>query len=202
MKSITSESMLNLLYNKKLPQVYRDEDSRVDYALKRYLSSLIEGGLSSSANDISNLMSLVDPMSIPNEYFPYFCSSFGLTYFPDIDISYQRKFLANIGELNKRRGTFACVRFLIRALTGLNSELSCDGSYLQITLLAQDYEQLQSIETSMGVIRNYLSSQIPHFIEPTMSFRIDTQVINSKSYTHSFVSYNRSYTISKYEEGN
>lgn len=202
MSNITSKAMLYLLYNRKLPQVYRDEDSKIGYPLKRYLESLIEGGYYDSIKDIEGILSLVDPMTIPNEFFPYLCESFGLPYFPDMDISYQRKFLANIGELNKRRGTFASVQFLARALTGLDSELSYEDGFLSIVLLARNLEQLNSINTSMGVIKNYISSQIPYYVKPILSSRIDARIINSKSYSHSSVGNYKFYTIKTYEEGN
>lgn len=210
MGKITPNSMLDLLYNKKLPQVYRDEDSKIGYPLKRYLESLIDGGYCDIIKDIEGIMSLVDPMTIPEEFFPYLCESFGLTYFPDMDISYQRKFLANIGELVKRRGTFSSVQYLTRALTGLNSDLSYfegdyegqDGNYLFIVLLAKSLEQLKNIDIDMEVIRNYIGSQIPYYVKPILSSRIDTQIIGSKSYSHSSVGSYKFYTIKTYEEGN
>lgn len=208
MGKITPKGMLDLLYNKKLPQVYRDEDSKIGYPLKRYLKSLIDGGYYDSIKDIEGIMSLVDPMTVPEKFFPYLCESFGLTYFPDIDISYQRKFLSNIGELVKRRGTFSSVHYLTRALTGLNSDLSYfegeyegqDGNYLFIVLLAKNLEQLNKISTSMEVIQNYIGSQIPYYVKPVLSSRIDNQIVNSKSYSHSYVANYKFYTIRRMEE--
>lgn len=210
MSKITPKGMLDLLYNRKLPQVYRDEDSKIGYPLKRYLESLIDGGYCGSIKDIEGIMSLVDPMTISEEFFPYLCESFGLTYFPDMGISYQRKFLSNMGELVKRRGTFSSVQYLTRALTGLNSDLSYfegdyegqDGNYLFIVLLAKSLEQLKNIDIDMEVIRNYIGSQIPYYVKPILSSRIDIQVIHSKSYSHSSVGNYKFYTIKTYEEGN
>lgn len=210
MRNITSQDMLDLLYGKKLPQVYRDKDSEIGYPLKRYLESLIEGGYYGSIKDIEGMMSLIDPVTIPDEYFPYLCESFGLTYFPDIDISYQRKFLSNLGEIIRRRGTFSCVRFLIRVLTGLEANLSYIegelngevGNFLNIILLAKDLEQIDKIDTSMKVIGSYISSHIPYYIKPVLSSQIDVQIIGSKSYAHSIVSCSKYYSINKYKEGN
>lgn len=197
MANLTSKGMLDLLYYRKLPQVYRDEDSKIGYPLKRYLESLIEGGYYGSIKDIEGIMSLVDPMNIPEEHFPYLCESFGLTYFPGIDISYQRKFLANFGDLNKRKGTFASVHFLVRALTGLDCEFLYEDKVLHITLLAKSLEQVNSIEISTAVIRDYISSQLPYYVSTKISSRIDTSIINSKSYSHSAVGHYKYYTIPK-----
>ena len=200
--SISSKDMLNLLYGRKLPQVYRDEDRKLrTYPLKRFLESLIEGGFCGSIEDIEKTLLLIDPNTIPEEFFPYLCESFGLTYLPDMDISYQRKFLANAGELNKRRGTFSSVQFLIRVLTGLDAELSYEDNKLNIVLLAKNMVQIDNIDTSMGVIGNYVKTQIPYFVEPVISSRIETQVIPSKSYSHSAVGTYKFYTINNYKEG-
>lgn len=201
--SITTDRMLNLLYEKKLPQIYRDEDSKIGFPLKRYLESLIEGGYCDSIEDIEGILSLIDPMTVPDAFFPYLCKSFGLTYFPDIDISYQRKFLANIGEINNRRGTFSCVQFLIRVLTGLSCELSYyegeyggqDGNYLFIELKARTMDELNKIETSMEVISNFIGTQIPYYVLPVISSSLSVQVVSSKSYSHSAVTQFKSYTI-------
>lgn len=203
MGKITSEDMLDLLYNRKLPQVYRDEDSKIGFPLKRYLTSLIKGGYYDIIKDMEGILTLVDPRSVPDEFFPYLCESFGLPYFPDLDISIQRKFLANVGELNKRRGTFASVRYLVRALTGLESNLSYsegvyneqDGNYLFIELLARTLDQVNDIESSMKIIENYIGFHVPYYIKPVMSSKVANQMVGSKSYSHSVVGYSKFYTI-------
>lgn len=197
---MTTQSLLDLLYNRKLPQVYRDEDKKIGYPLKRYLESLIEGGFCGSINDIEGVMLLIDPENIPEKFFPYLYESFGLEYFPDIDIVYQRKFLMNIGELIRRRGTFSSVQFLIKVLTGLEAELSCDGNTLTIILSAKTLGQIDDIETSMRVINNFIKTQIPYYINPVIESRIDTQVIPSKSYHFSSVGHYKFYKIPRYTE--
>lgn len=208
--SITSKDMLDLLYYRKLPQVYRDEDKKLNYPLKRYLESLIEGGYYGSIKDIEDMMLLIDPETIPEEFFPYLYESFGLTYFPDIDISYQRKFLMNIGEILKRRGTFACVRYLARTLTGLDVELSysegtyngVDGNYLVILLVAEGVGQIENLDTNMEILNRFIRTQLPYYITPVVTARVGSQTISSKSYAFSTVGTYKSYTISKHEEGN
>ena len=193
--------LLDLLYNRKLPQVYRDEDSKIGEPLKRYLESLTEGGYKSVSDNIKNFLLLVDPKSVPEGLFPYLCESFGLKYFPDIDIKYQRRFLANIGELIKRRGTFSSVHFLIRSLTGLEAELSVEDDNLTIMLLANNVEQVNMIEPSMRVISNYIRTQIPYYITPNIQAKVST-IINSKSYSKSAIGVSKTYHINKYKEGN
>ena len=193
--SITSESLLDLLYNRKLPQIYRDEDMKLEYPLKRYLESLIDGGFCGSIEDIERVMLLIDPETIPEKFFPYLYESFGLEYFPDIDVSYQRKFLMNIGEFIKRRGTFAGVQFLIKVLTSIEADMSFEDNTLSIVLLAKNLKEVTEIETSMEVIRNFIQTQIPYFITPKVTASINTQIIPSKSYSHSVVGSYKFYQI-------
>lgn len=194
--SITPKSLLDLLYYKKLPQIYRDEDRKIGYPLKRYLESLIDGGFRGSIEDIEGILLLIDPESIPEKFFPYLLRSFGMQYYPDIDISYQRKFLLNIGELIKRRGTYSCIQFLIKVLTELEAELSFEKDKLHIVLLADSLEQVDNIETSMRVIENFIQGQLPYFVTPVIYSRINTQVINSMSYSDSAVGSYKFYNIS------
>lgn len=194
--ALTSQSLLDLLYNKKLPQIYRDEDKKIGYPLKRYLESLIDGGFCGSIEDIKGMMLLIDPETIPEKFFPYLYESFGLEYFPDIDVSYQRKILMNIGELVRRRGTYSSVQFLIKVLTGLEAELSYKDGNLNIVLLSKTMEQVDNIDTSMFIIGNFIKTQIPFFVNPVITSRIDTQTIPSKSYSHSAIGCYKFYTIS------
>ena len=201
MREMTSR-LSNLLYYKKLPQIYREEDSKIEYPLKRYLEALIEGGFDSAIKDIEGLMLIIDPKNTPESIFPFLCESFGLEYFPDIDITYQRKFLLNIGELIKRRGTFSSVHFLIKVLTGLESELELEDTTLTITLLARSVEEISLIEPSIRVIENYIKTQIPYYITPVILSRVDSQIINSKSYAHGALTSRKTYTIDTHKEVN
>lgn len=197
---VSSTDLVNFLYYKKLPQVYRDEDAVIDYPLKRYLEALVEGGCKGVIDDNEKMLTLFDPKAIPESLFPFLCKSFGLEYFPDIDVTYQRKLLSNLGELIRRRGTFSSVRYMIRVLTGLESELSRDGRTLNIVLLVANLEQMNNIEISMAVIKNYIQSQIPYYIVPNITSRVAVQVIPSSSYSLSALTTLKRYQINKKEE--
>lgn len=196
----TPEKLLDHLYNRKLPQIYRDEDSKIGFPLKRYLESLTEGGYKGAIDDIQKTLLLFDPKAIPEELFPYLCWSFGLEYLPDIDVTYQRKFLMNLGELVRRRGTFSSVHYMIRALTGLEAGLSLEDNTLNIVLFAANLEQINNIEISMAIIGSYIQTQLPYYIVPNITSRVATQVIPSSSYTLSAMTLHKHYTITQKEE--
>lgn len=187
---ITSEELLNHLYYKKLPQVYRNMDIPLKLPFKRYLSALIDGGFISAVEDIENVMTLIDPEKCPSEFLPYLCESFGLEYFEDIDDSYQRKFLMNIGEITLRRGTYSCVRYLVKALTGLDVNLQYirgeyngqGGRHLIVTLLADTIEEANNIDNSVKVVERYIATQLPYYIYPQILSTIKTTILTAKTY--------------------
>lgn len=204
MATMTSKQLVDYLYYRKLPQLYRDADEGLgDFPLYRYLSAIIEGGYSLALNDINGLLDLVDPQKCPEDFLPYFCNSFGLEYFEDIDSVYQRKMLANIGEIVRRRGTYSCVRFLVRALTGMNVELEyirgeyegIQGRHLIITLLAESIDQINNMDTSRFVVERYVQTQIPYYIYPHIYSRIATQEVKSKVYRANVISTYTSYRL-------
>lgn len=195
--AIKSEELLNHLYNRKLPQIYRDEDSKIGLPLKRYLESLVEGGFKGAIEDIEGLLFLIDPKDIPERLFPFLCQSFGLEYFPDIDVTYQRKFLLNLGELVRRRGTFSSVHYMIRALTGLESELSLSGNNLNIVLLAKTIDEMDNLEVSMDIVRNYIRTQIPYYITPVITSQVTVKIIEAETYDYSAIGYYKNYHIGK-----
>lgn len=195
-----AQDLASFLYERKLPQIYRDEDSKIGYPLKRYIESL-SSGFTGVIEDIDNIMLLIDPNTVPKEFFPYLCESFGLDYFPDIDVIYQRKFISNIGELVKRRGTFSSVHFLIRALTGLESELSLKDNTLTITLLPKTLMQISLIEPSIKVVGNYIRTQIPYYINPKLESNVSVQIIPTKSYSVSAIASVKKYKLPTFKEG-
>ena len=201
--SIKSEDLLRTLYENKLPQVYREEDSKIKYPLKRYLESLIEGGFKGAIEDIEGLLLLTDPNSVPESLFPFLCESFGLEYFPDIDVTYQRKFLLNLGELVRRRGTFSSIHFLAKVLTGLESEITKDEedeNGIIVTLLAKTVAEASNLDVSVYIVGNYLKTQIPYYINPVVKSRVANQTIISRSYVHSGVTTYKTYKITALAE--
>ena len=204
MATLSAKQLLDHLYYHKLPQVYRDADKELkSYPLYRYLGSLIEGGYAEALTDINNLLNLVDPQKCPEEFLPYFCNSFGLEYFEDIDSGYQRKMLANIGEVIKRRGTYSCVRFLVRVLTGMDVELEyirgeyneVEGRHLIVTLLASSLDQINNMDTNRAVVERYIQTQIPYYIYPHIYSRVATQEVKFNVYRKNAITYYASYKI-------
>lgn len=186
---MTLEKMINNTYE-KLPKIYREKDRGLGFPLLRFITALVEGGLYELNEETTKILDLVDPEKCPDELFPHLCRSFGLEYFQDIDISYQRKFLANIGDIIRRRGTYACVRYMVSVLTGLDVELSYlrgnyigqEGRHLIVMVLAETIEAITGIDVRVKVVERYLEGHIPFYIYPHVGYRIETQQVKSTIY--------------------
>ena len=126
MAKFTAEQLLNHLYNKRLPQVYREADVDTKYCLKRFLQSMIEGGYSEAISSADGIVALTDPLKCPDNIFPLLFQSFGYKYSVDIPMIYQRKILQNHGELFQKRGTIEYIYVLTRILTGFDCEVNIE----------------------------------------------------------------------------
>lgn len=183
---LTSNQLVDHLYYNKLPQVYRDEDKALKtLPLYRYLTALSEGGFTDALDEATNILDLVDPEKCPEKCLPVFFKCFGLEYCEDIPVSVQRKLLMNVGEINKRRGTHACVEYLVRVLTNLDSEqqytrLANRERQLWVTLFARDLSALRNMSASIKIVENYIRWFIPYYIVPIIiDSRLATQHVDS-----------------------
>lgn len=203
---ITNDKLLNYLYEKKLPQVYRTMDSSLrTKPFYRYLQSLLEGGYGEQLKDINRFLDIVDPKKCPEEFLPYFIESFGLTYYSDVNVAYQRKFLSNVGELLKRRGTHSVVSYLVRTLTGLSIKQrylrgeykGYQGRHLIVTLLSGNVDSLNHLPTYIAVVEKYLRDFIPYYIYIWIDSSVNIQKLETTRFKASCISYSLSYSIGR-----
>lgn len=194
-------SFIDHLYYKKLPEIYRIEDLKQTPStpLYRYLKSLGEGGFKEVISDIEGLYNLIDPSKCPDAILPFFMESFGLSYYEDIDPVYQRKLVSNIGELVKRRGTYSCVRYLARALTGMTVDMDRlqeeNNVTLNVYLEAETADQVANLDVGVLVLEKYLKYWVPFWLNVKVMPKLKTQFIESTSYTTGAVSHSNSYKI-------
>lgn len=185
---IKTQDFVSYLYN-RLPTVYREEDSKLGSPFYQYLQSLCSGGYNKVIEDSNDFLNLVDPEKCPVAFFPYLYESFGLEYYEDIPIEYHRKFLSNIGGLMKRRGTNTAVRYLVSTLTGYDVDLSyerrynsrgiCTGRFLNVAFLVESMEEATHVTLSAKVIEQFIQSQVPFYITPTVTALLSTEILNS-----------------------
>lgn len=205
---LTYEELLKYAYNRCLPEIYRDRDSDIGNPLYRYMQSIIEGGCNPALQDVEGLLSLVDPETCPEEFFPYLYESFGFQYYPDVDVKYHRKFLMNFGELRRRRGTYSCVRFLVRVLTSMDAKQSYlrgiydgqDGRHLIIDLQANSAEDIINMELSVRVIEQFLTLFVPYYITTHLTNSVKPIEVKTTRYRGYAISSTTKYTIGGSQE--
>ena len=201
MAKFSSEQLSDHLYFNKLPEVYRiyDKAQYPKYPLKRYLQSLLYGGFKPIVDSVPGLFELIDPETCPDEWLWLLLECFGIPYFDDILPVYQRRLVSGIGELTRRRGTYACVRYLARLLTGMEVELTREDRegkiYLTVKLIAETSEQAANLEISTAVLERYLEYWIPFWLNPEVTTEVRTQEIKSRTYMNTLVTYIASYSI-------
>lgn len=202
--AITSADLLDYLYYRCLPGIYQEEDANIGKPLYRYLQSIILGGYDLAIQDIDNIIKLVNPETCPEQFFPILYESFGLTYYPDVDMKYHRKFLMNYGELRRRKGTYSCIRFLVRVLTNMDVKLSykrgiynhVNGRHLILKLQAATIEDINNINTDTALVQKFLGFFLPYYITTTVEGEVATSVITSNRYRSNVITTYSSYVIS------
>lgn len=207
--ALTSTDLLNYAYYRCLPEIYRENDRALGLPLYRYLSVMIYGGYERSIEEIEGFLALVDPETCPAEFFPMLYESFGLEYYPDVDVVYHRKLLMNYGELRRRRGTYSCIRFLVKVLTGLDVKLdyfrgthqSVYGRYLRVKLQAKTITELLNLDNDTALVAKFLGLFVPYYITTIIIGEIATQEIERKSYRANVVSSFAMYTIKSLNGG-
>lgn len=206
-KNIDGRDIVDFIYYRHLPKVYSEYDKKYTkhQDLYKYLQASLYGGSDYLLDKARGIKDLVDPLRCPEEILPLLYKCWGLEYFQDIDVYFNRVFLANIGEFVKRRGTIGGIQFIIRALTGMESEIiyqrktkavdGKDGRYLYIKMLASDVNQANNVTTNVYVVTRFIKKHIPFYfdeIEPTVNiefveiknFAQQLQFVMTKSYMY------------------
>ena len=204
---IEREDILNALYDKHLPNVYRANDEPYLY-LKRYLQALCEGGYDEAAKDINGVLSLITPSSTLTAFLPSYLRSVGLPYFPDIPPVYQRRILAQFGELYRRRGSMSGVSYLAKVLTGMECELEYHrglkdvgtgedvyGRWLDVNILAVTVDQVTNLDINRRVVERYLRWFVPYYINVWVTATIALQEIHIDMFTLGAVSQTATYNL-------
>ena len=189
---VVPKVFIDHLYYNKLPKVYRDYDSQIGLPFYRYLTALLDGGYGYIVESVNTLTDLFDPEVCPKECLPLLCKSFGLPYYSSIPEVYWRRFLANIGEIMRRRGTYSCIKYLIRALTGLNVALSYRrgynedntkyGRFLTATISANDVNNILNLDVTTKVIEKFVKEFVPYYITSVdVTADITTQILQTST---------------------
>jgi phage tail-like protein len=175
----------------RLPNIYRSEDAKRGLPLYKFITALgTDSGVEYIISKIEGIVGLVDPQKCPDEYLPLLCECFGIEYLEDINKNYHRKLVANIGELIRRRGTYSCAHYLVKALTGLTVTLEMTSHEVSgvtrdlfaMNLLVDTVKQIAELENSINVIYNFIGQFLPFNVDYVIRATIVTPTVVSKRY--------------------
>lgn len=173
-KVMDSKTFSEKLYN-TLPVMYHNADSMVDYALKRYLQVLSDGGYSFVVDELNGILNLNDPERTPSEVLGVLFEQYGLPLFNGIPEVYLRKLLPILGDLYARKGATTVIEYLTSIISGVKTDIVVSPDFLNdyhVDLrLEMDYDQtdardLPDREQLLRIIKEFL----PFFIEVTIIF--------------------------------
>ena len=173
-KVMDSKTFSEKLYN-TLPVMYHNADSMVDYALKRYLQVLSDGGYSFVVDELNGILNLNDPERTPSEVLGVLFEQYGLPLFNGIPEVYLRKLLPIFGDLYARKGATTVIEYLTSIISDVKTDIVISPDFLNdyhVDLrLEMDYDQtgardLPDREQLLRIIKEFL----PFFIEVTIIF--------------------------------
>lgn len=169
---LSSENFGDKLY-KKFPLKYQSDDEEQNFALKRYIQSLADGGFKHAIDDVNGLMSLIDPNRADAKVLPLLFKQYGLEVFNGIPDSYLRYLLPRIGGAWSKKGSLSVIEFISSSLSGIKTEAtvhydSKDNPYIDVKF-EMDYNMgnyFPDTEQFNRILRNF----VPFYCEVVLYY--------------------------------
>lgn len=159
---LKSDDFGQKIYN-RFPPRYREDDVRENFALKRYLESLSDGGFKHVIEEINGLTSLIDPDKVDSKNLPMLFRHYGLEIFNGIPENYLRYLLPRLGEAWAKKGSLSVVEFITSSLSGIltstDIEYDDDGNPLINVKLEMDYnigDYFPEAEQFVRLLQNFV----------------------------------------------
>lgn len=173
-KTLNGSTFGEKMYN-TLPQKYRNDDSMVEYALKRYLQALSDGGFSKVIEESNGILDLNDPSKTPSEVLSILFEQYGLKIFNGVPELYLRKLLPILGDLYARKGATTVIEYLTSIISDVKADVSVSPNFSEdyhIDLrLEMDYDRQGERDIpDKDQLYRILKDFLPFFIETTVIF--------------------------------
>ena len=110
----------------RFPMKYREDDIDQNYALKRYLQAMGDGGFQFAIEDINGLTTLIDPDTIKAEFLPLLFRHYGLEVFNGIPEEYLRYLLPRLGEIYAMKGSLQAIDYVCTSISGIKTITTVD----------------------------------------------------------------------------
>lgn len=189
MSNLESKDFGLKIYN-RFPPKYREDDVFQNYALKRYIEALSDGGFKYAIDEINGLMDLIDPVKVDSKVLPLLFKQYGLEVFNGIPENYLRYLLPRLGEAWSKKGSLSVIEFITSSLSGIKTVTdvtydSKDNPYIGVRL---------EMDSSIG---NYFPEvkQFYRILKNFVPFYCDFGIVYSYMYYD-----NKSFSIKDYED--
>lgn len=187
------------IYN-KFPPKYIEDDAMQNYALRRYLQALSDGGFKHTIDEINGLISLIDPNNTSKDVLSILFEQYGLKIFNGIPEQYLRYLLPRLGNVWSQKGSLSAVEFITSSISGIKT--STDVVY------DENDDPTINVRLEMDYsLSDYFpeSEQLKRLLENFVPFYSDLVIIYSYIFFESKTLYNRendfiNITDTKYED--
>lgn len=182
---LNSEDFGLKIYN-RFPPKYREDDVGQNFALKRYLQALADGGFKYSIDEINGITHLIDPNKVDAKVLPVLFKHYGLEVFHGIPEEYLRYLLPRLGEAWEKKGSLSIIEFVTTALSGTKATTEVnydmkDNPWIDIKL-EMDYslsEFIPDVKQFTRLLQNF----IPFYCDMNLIYSYmfyDTQVLRTR----------------------
>ena len=117
---LSSEDFGLKIYN-RFPPRYREDDAMENFALKKYLDVLADGGFKYSIEEINGILNLIDPDNVDAKFLPILFKQYGLEVFKGIPEQYLRYLLPKLGDAWSKKGSLSVAEFITSSLSGIKT---------------------------------------------------------------------------------
>lgn len=136
---LNSEDFGLKIYN-RFPPKYREDDVGQNFALKRYLQALSDGGFKYSIDEINGIADLKDPDKVDSKVLPILFKQYGLDIFNGIPEEYLRYLLPKLGEAWTKKGSLSVIEFITSSITGVKTDTEVEFDSQENPLINVKFE--------------------------------------------------------------
>lgn len=121
MSKILDSNNFGLKIYNRFPLKYREDDIKENFALKRYLEALSDGGYKHTIEEINGITYLIDPDKVQADVLPILFKQYGLEVFNGVPENYLRYLLPRLGEAWSKKGSLSVAEFITSSLSGIKT---------------------------------------------------------------------------------
>lgn len=132
---LNSEEFGQKIYD-RFPIVYKSEDVKQNFTLKRYIQAIADGGFKPAIDEINGILELKDSNNTPLDVLMLLYEELGLELFNGIPELYLRYFFPQLADAWAKKGSLNAVKVVASALSGVKVSIevhqSEEGMYMSM----------------------------------------------------------------------